>query len=156
MNVNLDRLILDNATMSIHQVSLLPFDAQSSIPDRPNNLLWSHSSFATFLLTHAQRWCLNHQTISVAIHRGDKTSRELPVAEFMESLCQCMWLDVQPAHISDDIQKAYLAHSRKIARKKKRGKQVTKTVQAGSNLFLEYLCKGLGPDELFQEAVSYQ
>ena len=54
MNINLDRLILDNATMSIHQVSLLPFNAQPSIPDRPNNLLRSHSSFAAFLLTQAQ------------------------------------------------------------------------------------------------------
>lgn len=86
MNMNLDRLILDNAKMSIHQVSLLPFDAQSSIPDSPNNLLRSHSSFAAFLLTHAQQ-CLNHQTISVAIHQRDKTSREPPLAELTESLC---------------------------------------------------------------------
>lgn len=153
--MNLDRLILDNATMSSHQVSLLPSDAQSSIPDRPNNLLRSHSSFAAFLFTHAQ-WCLNHQTISAATHQRDKSSRELPAAELIKPLYWCVWLDVQPAHISGNIEKAYLAHSRKTARKQTVESRLPKTVQAASSLFLECLCKGIGPDELFQEAVSYQ
>lgn len=144
MNLNLDGLILDDATMSTHQVSLLPFDAQSSIPDRPNNLLRSHSSFAAFLLTHAQR-CLNHQTISVATHQRDKSSRELPAAELMEPLCWCVWLDVQPARISEDIQKAHLAHSRKMARKQtvenKLPKQFRLPVACSLNVFAKALAR---------------
>lgn len=65
-----------------------------------------------------------------------------------QSVHACDWMCNQ--HLFLMIYRKHIwAHSRKMARKKtvKTGKQVTKTVQAASSLFLEYLCKGLGPNE---------